>query len=170
MFSPNLPNTQWLDKVSLAKPKVWHKFSHNSLSHIAALTTLNMQLQQLHHLFQKRNGREDDQTNDCHHKEERGGWRPISARIPAVAVSRPFILVPSTQVNSTTSVALLTETSFSWKHFSDTSTIHRMTFYYSLQGNQTSHTADMSTTNSLLSSLRSVVTDSHSILLSPVLV
>lgn len=42
------------------------------------------------------------------------------------------ILVSSTQVSSSTSVALLTETSLSWKHLTNTSVIYRMTFHNSL--------------------------------------
>lgn len=41
----------------------------------------------------------------------------------------PHPLLPSTQVSSSTSVALLTETSLSWKHLTDTSIIYRMTFF-----------------------------------------
>lgn len=41
----------------------------------------------------------------------------------------PTPWTPSTQASTSTSVALLTETSLSWKHLTDTSIIYRTTFF-----------------------------------------
>lgn len=58
--------------------------------------------------------------------------------------------VPSTQVSSSTLVALQTETSLSWKHWTNTSVIYRMTFSQQplREPNTTSHTHTLTTITS----------------------
>lgn len=60
----------------------------------------------------------------------RGYYYSMNLKILSFLPSLPFI--PSTQVSSSTSVALLTETSLSWKHLTDTSVAYRNTRHNSL--------------------------------------